>query len=97
MYAPDFDGDGLPDLLAVGSPDIGLLVGHGNGTFTVLRVPWGEVDGQSAVADFDGNGVADVASLTNAEEPRVALALGSRTCVPQPHGALATIVTILQD
>ncbi len=71
----DFTGDGLLDTVAVrrtgsedfGSGDIYLEQGHGNGTFTLIQTR--SVDsnlGQAGVADFNGDGRPDVATIGSA-------------------------------
>jgi hypothetical protein len=61
LAAADVNGDGIPDLLALGRLELSLLLGHGDGTF----VPEQRVGlGGSAVAvgDLDGDGRLDLAT-----------------------------------
>jgi hypothetical protein len=71
----DFTGDGVLDTVAVrrtgsedfGSGDIYLEQGHGNGTFTLIQTR--SVDsnlGQAGVADLNGDGRPDVATIGSA-------------------------------
>jgi hypothetical protein len=54
----DFNGDGMPDLLGMGTDGL-LLLGQGNGTFTAFDVP-GYIY-FAGVADFDGDDLDDYA------------------------------------
>jgi hypothetical protein len=70
----DFNGDGIPDLLTVNVTDsatvvadnISVLFGNGDGTFqrpvTSPRPP--AVLGPAVVADFNGDGILDVAAVS---------------------------------
>ncbi|MDJ0849969.1 MAG: VCBS repeat-containing protein [Myxococcota bacterium] len=60
----DLDGDGVPDLVTVNSfgEDVSVLLGNGDGSFeAAVSYPVGSQPNSIAVADFDGNGAADVA------------------------------------
>ncbi|MGA9511698.1 MAG: FG-GAP-like repeat-containing protein [Candidatus Sulfotelmatobacter sp.] len=79
----DFNGDGIPDLAVplYGSNDIAILLGKGDGTFAapvMASVP-GAVVGveQIVVADFNGDGIADLAVITNADIQTVDILLGN--------------------
>jgi hypothetical protein len=79
----DFNGDGIPDLAIplYGSNDIAILLGKGNGTFAqpvMASVP-GSIVGveQIMVADFNGDGIPDLAVITNADNQTVDILLGN--------------------
>jgi hypothetical protein len=66
----DFNGDGIPDLLVGdgtgyadnGTQTVTALLGTGTGTFTVAEsTPTGGEFGSIAIADFNGDGIPDVA------------------------------------
>lgn len=61
----DFNGDGKVDLIIRGGPVARVLLGHGDGSFTVgsqMPVASGATSpGTIAVGDFDGNGTPDMA------------------------------------
>jgi len=62
----DFNGDGIPDLLAMnnGTPAT-VFLGNGDGTFTALP-SMAEGGGVAfAVADFNGDGILDLAFANN--------------------------------
>jgi hypothetical protein len=70
--AGDFNNDGIPDLVAnVGVTNLQPLLGKGDGTFRTGRLFSTELPGYSnlnapeaiAVADFDGDGNADIITL----------------------------------
>jgi hypothetical protein len=81
----DFNGDGIPDLAVTnqngGAPDLGsvtVLLGKGDGTFTPTMVSpvAGSVPESVAVADFNGDGKADLA-IANAGSDTVTVLLGN--------------------
>ena len=65
MWQPEtFDGDGKTDLVIAnaGSNDVSLLRGNGDGTFgAAINFGAGANPRSMAVADFDGDGRADMA------------------------------------
>jgi hypothetical protein len=77
----DFNGDGLQDLVVANAKDntVSILLGHGDGTFTQATgspVTVGAFPFFLAVADFDGNGTADVATSNEADDT-ISILLGN--------------------
>jgi hypothetical protein len=77
----DFNGDGLQDLAVANAKDdtISILLGNGDGTFTEASgspIPVGSFPFFVAVADFDGNGTADIAA-SNQNGNTVTILLGN--------------------
>ena len=66
----DFNGDGIPDLVTANniSQDLNIMLGNGDGTFTVTRSPH-VLYGLCcvAVADFNGDGIPDLAVASGGE------------------------------
>ncbi len=73
VYASDLNGDGFPDLLVVENPDVKgtrlqPFIGKGDGTFTAGNdIPQFGAGGGSPpiVADYNGDGIVDVAFSSN--------------------------------
>ncbi|MGO9403764.1 MAG: FG-GAP repeat domain-containing protein [Terriglobales bacterium] len=81
----DFNGDGIPDLVVSdmnsGYPELGnltVLLGNGDGTFTPTAVSpqTGSIPYSVAVADFNGDGKADLA-IANAGSNTISVLLGN--------------------
>ena len=77
----DFNNDGLPDLVVANGKDntVSILLGNGDGTFTPATgspITVGGFPFFVAVADFNGDGSADVA-VTNANDSTVSVLLGN--------------------
>ncbi len=77
----DFNGDGLQDLAVANAKDntISILLGNGDGTFAQAAgspFPVGAFPFFLVVADFDGNGKADIA-VSNANDNTVSILLGN--------------------
>jgi len=85
-FAPgDFNNDGHNDL-AIGV-DGGILILQGNGTGGFASADYYEVGhsvGATAVADFSGDGIPDIAVTVAATYPRLLLGTGSGTFTPAP-------------
>jgi len=79
----DFNGDGIPDLAVplYGSNDVAILLGKGDGTFAapiMVSVPGSIVEvAEMVAADFNGDGIPDLAVITNADSPTVEILLGN--------------------
>ena len=79
VVAGDFNGDGKPDLVVsnTGAGNVIILLGKGDGTFTVESAPnTGGVPFAIAVADFNGDGKLDLA-VTNRASSSVNVLLGN--------------------
>jgi hypothetical protein len=77
----DFNGDGIQDLAVANAKDdtISILLGNGDGTFTEASgspITVGSFPFFVAVADFDGNGTADIAA-SNENDNTVSILLGN--------------------
>jgi hypothetical protein len=77
----DFNNDGLQDLVVTNGKDntVSILLGNGDGTFTPASgspIPVGGFPFFSVVADFNGDGSADIA-VSNADDSTVSVLLGN--------------------
>jgi hypothetical protein len=77
----DFNGDGKPDLAVVNFSDetVSILIGNGDGTFTPAPgspVSAGFSSYTLALADFNGDGIVDLA-VTNIDSYQVQILLGN--------------------
>lgn len=79
----DFNGDGFPDVLVgisgfnVGTPTVTVLLGTGTGTFTASEsAPTGGKFESVAIADFNGDGIPDVA-VANTTANLITMFLGN--------------------
>jgi len=75
VLTADFNGDGIPDLVILGS-GISLLLGNGDGTFTAAPNPSSDLPGAIAVGDFNGDGIPDLAVAPALDEGNSEVLLG---------------------
>ncbi|WP_446742445.1 beta strand repeat-containing protein [Silvibacterium acidisoli] len=76
MAVGDFNGDGIPDLVATNGL-IGVLLGAGDGTFSLFSYPpTGSQPGTPVVGDFNGDGILDLA-VPEVADNTVSILLGS--------------------
>jgi len=89
----DFNGDGIPDLVVANSPcykacdypsSISVLLGNGDGTFQPpVKFPVrGQTSSQLTVADFNGDGKPDVATV-NGNSQNVSVLLNTTRFTPR--------------
>jgi hypothetical protein len=111
MALADFNGDGVPDIVATHFPHIGsVLLGNGDGTFgPPLDFSVGPNDGALAVGDFNGDdfpdlavanyGYASVSVLINAADwsalPRGGRAAPKGSALPADHVSRAGAAALL--
>jgi hypothetical protein len=75
VMTADFNGDGIPDLVILGS-GISVLLGNGDGTFTAASSPSNDLPGAIAVGDFNGDGIPDLAVAPVLDEGNSEVLLG---------------------
>src|SRR6202789_2100009 len=75
VLTADFNGDGIPDLVILGS-GISVLLGNGDGTFTAAPSPSSDLPGAIAVGDFNGDGIPDLAVAPALDEGNSEVLLG---------------------
>ncbi len=75
VLTADFNGDGIPDLVILGS-GISVLLGNGDGTFTAAPSPSNDLPGAIAVGDFNGDGIPDLAVAPVLDEGNSEVLLG---------------------
>jgi trimeric autotransporter adhesin len=75
VLTADFNGDGIPDLVILGS-GISVLLGNGDGTFTAAPNPSSDLPGAIAVGDFNGDGIPDLAVAPVLDEGNSEVLLG---------------------
>ncbi|WP_353072051.1 FG-GAP-like repeat-containing protein [Tunturiibacter gelidoferens] len=76
VLTADFNGDGIPDLVILGS-GISVLLGNGDGTFTAALNPSSDLPGAIAVGDFNGDGIPDLAVAPAFDEGNSEVLLGN--------------------
>ena len=76
VLTADFNGDGIPDLVILGS-GISVLLGNGDGTFTAAPSPSADLPGAIAVGDFNGDGIPDLAVAPAFDEGTSEVLLGN--------------------
>jgi hypothetical protein len=76
VLTADFNGDGIPDLVILGS-GISVLLGNGDGTFTAAPSPSTDLPGAIAVGDFNGDGIPDLAVAPVLDEGTTEVLLGN--------------------
>jgi VCBS repeat protein/FG-GAP repeat protein len=76
VLTTDFNGDGIPDLVILGS-GISVLLGNGDGTFTAAPTPSSDLPGAIAVGDFNGDGIPDLAVAPAFDEGHSEVLLGN--------------------
>src|SRR5271155_3124377 len=76
VLTADFNGDGIPDLVILGS-GISVLLGNGDGTFTAAPSPSSDSPGAIAVGDFNGDGIPDLALAPAFDEGNSEVLLGN--------------------
>src|ERR1700684_3093287 len=77
VLTADFNGDGIPDLVILGSDTISVLLGNGDGTFTAAPSPSADLPGAIAVGDFNGDGIPDLAVAPALDEGNSEVLLGN--------------------
>jgi hypothetical protein len=102
----DFNGDGIPDLAVANggtnpsNGSVSVLLGNGDGTFqAAVNYPAGSYPNSVAVADFNGDGILDlaVASYTSSGTVSVLLGQGDGTFLPAqafPAGGYPSSVAV---
>ena len=76
VMTADFNGDGIPDLVILGS-GISVFLGNGDGTFTAAPSPSADSPGAIAVGDFNGDGIPDLAVAPAFDEGNSEVLLGN--------------------
>jgi len=91
VLTADFNGDGIPDLIILGS-GISVLLGNGDGTFTAAPSLSAGSPGAIAVGDFNGDGIPDLAVVPAFDESESVVFLGNGDgTFTQVGGILGTI------
>ncbi len=103
LEVSDFNEDGIPDLLVgdgdpqAGTQTVAILLGTGTGTFTMAgSTPTGGQFGSVAIADFNGDGIPDVAvANTTANLITILLGKGDGTLTASPAAPSSTNSTTI--
>jgi uncharacterized repeat protein (TIGR01451 family) len=107
IAAGDFNRDGYPDLVVSNYPDttVSVLLGNGDGTFRqAVQYNSGAANSQSvAIADFNGDGIADIAVGTDSNYVGILLGNGdgsfqvARTYSAAPFAITAATSVVAGD
>src|SRR5271165_1011334 len=96
MAAADFNGDGVVDLavaeLAYRNGGVSILLGKGDGTFAApISIPVASGSAIVAIADFNGDGMPDLALLQETTSFQIYLGKGDGTFTPQGSPMTVTV------
>jgi hypothetical protein len=86
LVASDLNGDGTPDLVAVGSSGARLLFGNGRGRFQASELADPKGGWHVAAADWDGDGRPDLALLKPLTQSALYVFLGDAAPAPVDAG-----------
>jgi hypothetical protein len=99
LVIADLNGDGIPDIvtasrnIAGGTVGVSVLLGNGNGTFqAAVNTTFASGNQITTLvdADFNGDGIVDLAAFVNAGTPHIYILLGNGNGTFQTPFSLAT-------